>query len=219
MKLRQLGLFGALILALLPSPAQAQGDFIKSKLKHLIEKTGVYVSASTRTPLDDEVDMGTSIGFGLGFASEHQRAGKKYPLGFSTYSGGLDTSDGHSFGRISAKQIMSGIGYQWARGKLTWGGQLGVGYSFNKVTLDPGVAVAFGVPEPVGVSVSNSFVIRPQAKVEYFVHRKLSLRTQLSYTHQDPDVVIHTITEDIAHQWKTNHVQLSFAVGVFPLRK
>lgn len=79
--------------------------------------------------------------------------------------------------------------------------------------------MAFGVPEPVGVSVGNSFVVRPQAKVEYFVHRKLSLRTQLSYTHQDPDVVIHTLSEDIAHQWKTNHVQLSFAVGVFPLRK
>lgn len=121
MKLRQLGLFGALILALLPSPAQAQGDFIKSKLKHLIEKAGVYVSASTRTPLDDEVDMGTSIGVGLGFASEHQRAGKKYPFGFSTYSGDLQTADGHGFGRISAKQIMSGIGYQWARGKTRLG--------------------------------------------------------------------------------------------------
>jgi hypothetical protein len=219
MKLRDLGLITALTLVLTPHPAQAQGDFMKSKLKHLIEKTGVYVSASTRSALDDEVDMGVSIGLGLGFASDHQRAGRKYPLGFSTYSGDLETSDGHGFGRISAKQIMSGIGYQWARGKLTWGGQLGVGYSFNSVTLDPGVAVAFGVPEPVGVSVSNSFVIRPQAKVEYFVHPKISVRTQLSYTHQDPDVVIHTVSQDIAHQWRTNHVQLSFAVGVFPLRK
>jgi len=217
--MRNLGFVAALVFALLPHPAEAQGDFMKSKLKHLIEKTGVYVSASTRSALDDEVEMGVSIGVGLGFASDHQRAGRKYPVGFSTYSGDLQTTSGEEFGRISAKQIMAGIGYQWARGKLTWGGQLGVGYSFNSVTLDPGVAVAFGVPEPVGVSVSNSFVIRPQAKVEYFVHPKVSLRTQLSYTHQDPDVVIHTVTEDIAHRWRTNHVQLSFAVGIFPLRK
>ena len=217
--MRNLGLIGALFLVLLPRPAQAQGDFIKSNLKHLIEKTGVYVSASTRTSLDDEVDMGTSIGLGVGFASEHQRAGRKYPFGFSTYSGDLVTNGGTDFGRISAKQIITGIGYQWARGNLTWGGSLGVGYSFNKVTLDPGVAVAFGVPEPVGVSVSNSFVLRPLAKVEYFVHPKMSLRTQASFTYTDPDVVIHTVTEDIAHQWNTNHWQLSFAVGFFPLRK
>lgn len=217
--MRNLGLFGALVLALLPAPAHAQGDSMKDRLKHLIEKTGIYVSASSRSTLDDGVEMGRSVGFSLGFASEHQRAGRKYPLGFSTYSGDLQTTGGEEFGRISAKQIMSGIGYQWARGKLTWGGQLGVGYSFNSVTLDPGVAVAFGVPEPVSVTVGNSFVVRPQVKVEYFVHRKVSLRTQLSYTHQDPDVVIHTVTQDIAHQWRTNHTQLSFAVGFFPLRK
>ena len=217
--MRNLGLVGALFLALLPRPAQAQGDFIKSNLKHLIEKTGVYVSATTRTSLDDEVDMGMSIGLGLGFASEHQRAGRKYPLGFSTYSGDLETNGGENFGRIKARQIMTGIGYQWAHGKLTWGGQMGVGYSFNSVTLDPGVAVAFGVPEPVGVSVSNSFVLRPQAKVEYLLFKKMVLRTQLRFTYTEPDVVIHTVTEDIAHQWNTNHWQLSFAVGFFPLRK
>jgi hypothetical protein len=223
MKLRYLGLLAAFLFALVPQPAQAQGDFIKSNLKHWIEKTGVYVSASTRTALDDEVDMGRSIGVGLGFASEHQRSGKKFPFSFSTYSGDLETSGGSEFGTVNAKQIMSGIGYSWVpawhNGKMVFGAQLGVGYSFNSVTLDPGVAIAFGVPEPVGVSVSNSWVLRPQVKAEYFVHPKISLRTQLSYTHQDPDVVIHTVTQDIAHQWRTNHVQLSFAVGVFPLRK
>lgn len=218
--MRNLGLFGALLLVLLPSPAQAQGDFIKSKLKEIVERSGVYVSASTRTAVDDEVEMAPSIGIGYGLAGR-QRGGKKYPFSFSSYSGDLETSAGNEFGRLSAKQIMSGIGYQWVRGKMVYGAQLGVGYSFNDVTLDPGVAVAFGVPEPVGVSVSNSFVLRPQLKAEYFVHRKLSLRTQLSYTYTDPDVVIHTVTQDIAHEWRPNHVQLSFAVavGFFPFRK
>ena len=114
---------------------------------------------------------------------------------------------------------MSGFGYSWVRGKMVYGAQMGVGYSFNRVELDPGVAVAFGVPEPVSVGVSNSWVLRPLVKAEYFVHRKLSLRTQFSYTFTDPDVVIHTVNQDFVHDWTPNHYQLSFAVGFFPLRK
>jgi len=218
MRLRYLGLIGALMIALLPRPAEAQGDFIKSKLKGIIERSGVYVSASTRTAIDHDVTMGPSLGLGYGLAGR-QRTGKKYPFSFSTYSGDLETSTGNEFGRLSAKQIMSGIGYQWARGKMVYGAQLGLGYSFNKVALNPGVAVAFGVPEPVGVSVSNSFVVRPQLKAEYFVHRKVSLRTQLSYTYTDPDVVVHTVARDHTHEWNPNHVQLSFAVGFFRFRE
>jgi hypothetical protein len=218
MKLRDLGLTTALLIALLPQPAQAQGDFVKGKIKELIERAGIYVSASTRTALDEEVDMGPSLGIGFGLAGK-QTAGRKIPFSFSSYSGALDAGDDNRFGRISAKQLMTGIGYSWTHGKWVYGGQLGVGYSFNKVTLDPGVALAFGVPEPVAVDVSNSFVVRPQLKAEYFLHRKMSLRTQLSYTYTDPDVIIRTVAGDVAHDWNPNHFQLSFAVGIFPLRK
>ncbi|HEX6217447.1 MAG TPA: hypothetical protein VFZ38_21590, partial [Vicinamibacterales bacterium] len=177
MKLRNLGLFGVLMVTLVPAPAQAQGDFIKDKLKSLIETAGVYVSLSSRSAIDNDVNMGRTLGIGYGSASRNPRTGKKFPFSFSSYSGDLETSDDHNrFGRFSAKQIMSGIGYQWVRGKTIYSTQLGLGYSFNSVTLDPGVAIAFGVPEPVGVAVSNSFVVRPQAKAEYFIHRKLSVR-------------------------------------------
>lgn len=219
MKLRDLGVIVTFILALAPRPAQAQGDFIKSNLKHWIEKTGVYVSATTRTSIDDKVEMGPSFGLSLGFASEHQRNGKKYPFSYSTYSGDLETGGGNDFGRFGARQIMSGFGYSWVHGKLVYGGQMGVGYSFNRVELNPGVAEAFGVPEPVSVDVSNSWVLRPMVKAEYFVFRKLSLRTQFSYTFTDPNVVIHTVSQDFVHDWNPNHFQMSFAVGVFPLRK
>ena len=110
MKLRTLGVIIALLLAFMPRSAQAQGD-MKGHLKHWAEKTGIYLSASSRTALDDEVDMGTSIGFSFGMASENQRTGKKYPFSFSTYGGNLETSNGNKFGRISARQIMSGFGY------------------------------------------------------------------------------------------------------------
>lgn len=220
MRRRHLGLTGALLLALLPAPAQAQGDEIKDKLKDLIEKSGIYVSMSSRSSLDDDVNMGPSLGIGYGTASTDPRTGKKYPFSLSSYSGNLETADDDArFGRFKAQQIMSGIGYQWVRGKMIYSAQMGVGYSFNKVTLDPGVAFAFGVPEPVSVSVSNSWVLRPQAKAEYFIHRKLSVRGQLSYTFTDPEVVIHTVSQDFAHEWRPHHVHLSVALGVFPFRK
>ena len=208
------------MVALLPAPAQAQGDFIKDKLKSFIETAGVYVSMSTRTAIDNDVNMAPSLGIGYGSASRNPRSGKKYPFSFSSYSGDLETSaDNNRFGRLSAKQIMSGIGYQWVRGKMIYSTQLGLGYSFNNVTLDPGVALAFGVPEPVGVSVSNSFVVRPQAKAEYFILRKVSVRGQLSYTYTDPEVIVHTAVQDFAREWRPHHVQLSVALGFFPLRK
>ena len=218
--MRNLGLCGALTLILLPAPAQAQGDVIKDKLKSLIETAGIYVSMSTRSALDDDVQMGPSLGIGYGSASRNPRSGRKYPFSFSSYSGNLETDDNNTrFGRFSAKQIMSGIGYRWVRGKMIYSTQLGVGYSFNSVTLDPGTAIAFGVPEPVGVEVSNSFVVRPQAKAEYFIHRKVSVRGQLSYTYTDPDVVINTVNGSFTREWRPHHLHLSVALGFFPLRK
>jgi hypothetical protein len=220
MRLHNLGLIGALLLALVPSPAQAQGDFIKDRVKSFIEKAGIYVSLSSRTSIDNDVNMGPSLGIGYGSASRNPRTGRKIPFSFSSFSGDLETADSQStFGRFKSQQIMSGIGYQWVRGKMIYSTQLGLGFAFNKVTLDPGAALAFGVPEPVAVDVSNSFVVRPQAKAEYFLHRKVSVRTQLSYTYTDPDVVITTATQQFTREWRPHHVQLSVAMGFFPFRK
>ena len=216
--MRTIGLIGALLVALLPSPAQAQSDFIKSKVKDLIERSGVYVSASSRSSIDNDVRMGRSFGLGYGVAGR-QKSGRKIPFSFGGYSGDLETAGGSEFGRFKATQIMSGIGYSWVHGKMTYGVQMGVGYSFNKVTLNDGVSGAFGVGGPVAVDVSNSWVLRPQVKAEYFLTRKISLRSQLSYTYTDPDVVVRTGTQEISHEWRPHHMQLSFAVGFFPFRK
>jgi hypothetical protein len=191
--MRNLGLIGALVIAL-------------------------FLSASSRSSLDNDVRMGRSLGVGYGVAGR-QRAGRKIPFSFGGYSGDLETTSGSDFGRFKATQIMSGIGYSWVHGKMTYGAQMGVGFSFNKVTLNEGVSSAFGVAQPVAVSVSNSWVLRPQIKAEYFLTRKLSLRSQLSYTYTDPDVIIHTGLQDISHEWRPHHVQLSFALGIFPFRK
>ena len=91
--MRNLGLIGALLIALMPRPAQAQGDFIKSKLKDLIESSGVYVSASTRSSLDNDVRMGRTFGVGYGTAGR-QKTGRKIPFSFGGYSGDLETTTG-----------------------------------------------------------------------------------------------------------------------------
>lgn len=216
--MRHLGLIGAFAIALVPCPAQAQGDFIKDKLRALIEKSGVYVSTSTRSSLDNEVRMGPAFGVGYGTAGS-KRTGVKYPISFSGYGGNLETTSGTEFGRFRAKQILSGIGYQWVRGRMVYGAQLNVGYSFNNVTVNDSAAAVFNSPLPITVTVSNSFVVRPLIKAEYFFHRKLSLRSQVSYTYTDPDVVVQAAGQRFTREWHPHHVHFSLAIGVFPFRK
>jgi len=215
---RNLGLIAAAVITLAPLPAQAQGDFIKDNLKSLIEKSGVYVSTTTRTAIDNEVRMGQTFGIGYGTAGSKEN-GWKYPFSYSGYSGDLETSGGVDFGRFKARQIMSGIGYQWVHGKMVYSAQLGLGYSFNSATVNTGAADVFSSASPVTVSVSNSFVVRPQIKAEYFLHHKFSVRTQLSFTYSDPDVIVHTATGSQSREWRPHHTQLSVGVGVFPFRK
>ena len=216
MRLRTIGLSVALTFVLLPSPARAQGDFIKDKVTDLIEKSGIYISTSTRTSIDNDVHMDPTIGIGYGTAGS-KRTGWKYPFSYGGYRGDLETPSGLEFGEFKARQIMSGVGYQWVRGRMIYGAQLGVGYSFNRASVD--APAVFGEEGPVRVTVSNSFVVRPLVKAEYFIHPKVSLRTQLSYTYTDPDVTVETATQRLTREWRPHHVQLSFAVGVFPLRK
>lgn len=218
MELRNLGLIALLVTFLAPCSAQAQGDFLKDKVKGLIEKSGIYISASTRTSIDNDVDMGRSIGIGYGTAGT-KRTGIKYPFSFSGYSGDLQTTSGLDFGRISAKQLLAGIGYQWVFGKMVYGAQLTGGFSFNKITVAPGAPIVFSAEPPIAVDVSNSFVLKPQIKAEYFLHHKLSLRTQLSYTYTDPEVVVRTAAGQFTDEWRPHHLQFGVAMGVFPFRK
>jgi hypothetical protein len=207
--------------ALLPAPAQAQGDFIKDTLKDLIEKSGVYVSIGTRQSIDNDVEMGPSLGIGYATLSLNPRTGKKYPFSFSTYSGDLRTSDTRqTFGRFGAKQIMTGIGYQWVRGRMIYSTQFGVGYSFNNVDIESAASNVFNAPQgPVSVDVSNSWVLRPQLKAEYILHPKVSVRSQLSYTYTDPNVIVQTATSRHEHEWRPHQVKFDIGVGVFPFRK
>lgn len=218
MKLRDLGLTGALTLMLMPHPAQAQSDVVKNRLKDLVEKSGVYVSATTRSSFDDDVVMGPSIGIGYGTAGS-KRTGVKFPFSLAGYRGDLQTTDGAGFGTVKSRQLLTGIGYQWVHGKMVYGAQLNVGYALNDVSIDPSAPAVFNGAAPVSIDASNSFVVRPLIKAEYFLHHKVSLRTQLSYTYSDPKVVVTTAQGQFADEWRPHHVRASIAMGVFPFRK
>lgn len=222
MKLRDLGLIGALTFVLAPVPAQAQDDNFKTKLKELVEKSGVYVSGSTRTAVDEQVDMGPTFGIGYGTAGP-KRTGLKFPVSLSGYSGELQTTgagtEGVGFGRVKARMLLGGIGYQWVFGKMVYSAQLKAGYSFNNVTVDANAPAVFSEEPPIRVDVSNSWVVRPGLKAEYFLHHKLSLRTQVNYTFTDPEVVVTTATSQFVDEWRPHHAQASIAVGFFPFRK
>lgn len=218
MRLRTIGLTVAATMALLPAPAFAQGDFVKDKVKSLIEKSGVYVSVNSRTPIDEDVQMGQSFGIGYGTAAS-MKNGWKYPFAFSTYGGDLETTSGAAFGRFRARQLMTGVGYQWVHGKMILGTQLGVGYSFNHIAANGDAPAFFNTTSAVALSASNSFVLRPQVKAEYFVSKKFSLRTQLSYTYTNPDVVVTIGDQRLTRDWRPQHMQLSAALGYFPFKK
>lgn len=218
MKLRNVGLIVALVFALLPRPALAQTDALMAKLKPFIQKAGVYAATSTRTSPDNDVVMTRTWGIGYGSASADR--GWKFPFTVSGYRADLETASGTQFGNLRTRQVMSGIGYQWVRGKMVYGAGLGVGYSWNGIALQPNAAEAFGAAgETTVAEIDNSFVIRPQLKAEYFLMRKLSLRTQVGYTYTDPDVVIQTPRETLTHEWRPHHFHLNVAVGFFPFRK
>lgn len=218
MKLRDLGLIGALTFSLIPHPAQAQGDIFKSRLKDLIEKSGVYVSASTRSAVDDDVVMGPSVGIGYGTAGS-KTTGVKIPFSLGGYRADLQTTDGVGFGTVKSQQILTGIGYQWVFGKMVYGAQLNVGYAINDVTIDAASPAVFAGAAPISIDASNSFVVRPLVKAEYFLHHKVSIRTQLSYTYSDPKVVVMTAQGPATNDFRPHHVRASVAMGVFPFRK
>lgn len=214
---QNLGLIGALVIALFPVPAQAQGDYIKDQVKHLIQKAGIYVSVSRKDASDSDVRISQGISLSPGLAGR-QRKGKKYPFSFSTYSADLATG-GATFGRVKAKQIMSGVGYQWApTPKLIYSTQLNVGYSFNSIDVTS-PETAFAAGGPVQVSVSNSWMLRPQAKIEYYVRRKMSVRLQGGYLYTNPHVTVQTPTMRSEGDWRPSHFYASVGLGLFPFRK
>ena len=221
MKLRELGLIGALLTVFVPLPAQAQGDFLKDKITKIIQKTGVHASTSFADPLDkSSAERDGSWGLSVGLAPG-ARNGWRTPFGLAWFTEELkNPGNGVVYSQLRSRPILGGIGYSWHFGKLSTGAQLQAGWAFNTLKEHGDPAVAFAPQGGVlAVDVHNAPVVRPQFKVEYFLTKKFTARSSLSYLFEKPRVDIVTPTGRISERWSASNVQLSLGIGYYPFRK
>jgi hypothetical protein len=220
MKLRNLGLIGALTLVLSPAAAQAQGDF-KDNVTKLIKKVGFHASTSFADPLDaTKTQRDGSYGFSVGLAPG-QDNGWRYPVGLAWFTEELRSPTGTSFTELASRPVVAGIGYGWHFGQLSTGASLQAGWAFNEDKPMGELGTAFGLPgTPISVDVGNAFVLRPQLRVEYFLTSKFTLRSSLNYIFMNPRVRITSPDRVITNErWNASNVSLSMGVGFYPFRK
>jgi len=218
MRLHTLGVSVALALALMPSPALAQGEFLKDNVTKIIKKVGFHASTSFSDPVDQKnVIRDGSYGFSVGLAPGHAN-GWRYPVGLAWFTEELKSPNGTSFAKLQSRPIVAGIGYGWHFGKLSTGAQLQAGWSFNSLKPTDNLATAFDASS-VSVDVGNSFVVRPQLKVEYFLTPKFTLRSSLNYIFSNPRVTIVSPQVTTSERWNASNVTLSLGVGIYPFRK
>ena len=206
-------------LAVVPDQAQAQPSFLKDNVAKMVRKVGLHGNVSFREPTDPDVTKGTTFGASVGL-SPGRTNGWRYPFGFTTFSEYLHGPNGQQFATFRARAIMVGIGYGWHFGRLSTGASLQTGYSFNRARPDGDLLGAFDVPSGlVSVEAGNSWLLRPQAKAEYFITPKFTFRVSADYMLMRPDIVVITPTGRISDRWDASNAHANIAFGVYPFRK
>jgi hypothetical protein len=219
MRLHALGVSVALTFVLMPSPAQAQSDFLKDNARKLINKIGVHVNTSVREPLDHDVTKGTTFSASVGL-SPGRANGWRYPFSFTTFSENLHGPGGEKFATFKSRAILAGVGYGWHRGQLSLGTSLQAGWGFNHGTLLGNTARAFGSPEgPTFIHIGNSPILRPQVRAEYFITPKFTLRTAADYMLLRPGVNVITVSGLQEDRWHASNFHANFGIGFYPFRK
>jgi hypothetical protein len=202
-----------------PSPAVAQQEFLKENVKKIIRKIGIHANVSVREPLDHDVTKGTTYGASIGL-SPGRTNGWRYPFGFTTFSENLNGPTGEEFATFKSRAIIGGIGYGWHRGKLSLGTSLQGGWGFNHGRLYGNTARAFGSPEgPTSIHISNSPLLRPQIKAEYFLTRKFTVRTSADYMFLRPGIEVTTVSGRQEDRWRLSNFHANLGVGFYPFRK
>lgn len=220
MRRRLVGTSLLLVLALLPRPALAQSEFVKDNLGKLIRKVGFHASTSFADPVGtDKVQRDGSYGVSVGLAPGKTN-GWRYPFGIAWYTEQLVSPNGQAFGDLRARPIYGGIGYGWHFGKLSTGIQVQAGWSFNSFKANEALGPAFGfTPAAVAIDVGDSFAVRPQFKVEYFLTEKFTVRSSLNYVFTNPVVTVSTPNGVTSSRWNASNVSLAIGVGFYPFRK
>jgi hypothetical protein len=214
--------FAIFVVLVLLSPSTAlaqQPSFLKSNLTKLIRKVGVHANVSFRAPVDHDVTEGHTYGLSVGL-SPGETNGWRYPFALAFFGEDLNSPSGVQFARLSARAILGGIGYGWHFGKLSTGLSLQAGYGIYSLHGEGDVFAAFDLANgPVTMDVSDTWLLRPQIKAEYFLTRKITVRVSGDYVQTRPDIVVTTPAGQISKQWDASNFHANFGIGVYPFHK
>ena len=201
-----------------PQPQPESQSFLKENIGKLIRKVGVHANVGYRHPIDSKVTKGRSYGVSMGLAPGHTN-GWKWPVSLSWYSQDLHAPNGEQFAVMRSIGLLAGIGYGWHFGKFSPGISLQTGYFLNNAQ-EENLQQAFGIPDgSVSLAMGNSWVLRPQAKLEYFLHPKFTLRVSADYVRSRPDITVSTPTQRFDRQWDSSSWHGNVGIGYYPFRK
>jgi hypothetical protein len=206
-------------LSVSPGTAFAQQDFIKTNLAKLIRKVGVHANASFRAPVDEDVTQGRTYGISVGL-SPGETNGVTYPFALAFFSEHLHSPNGTQFARLRSRALLGGIGYGWHFGKLSTGVSIQAGYSIYSLLGEGDAFAAFDLANgPVTMDVTDTWLLRPQIKAEYFLTRKITVRVSGDYVLTHPDVVVTTPAGTFTNRWDASNFHANVGIGVYPFHK
>ena len=199
--------------------AHAQAAFIKDNVGKMIRKIGVHANTSFRAPVDRNVTEGRAYGLSVGL-SPGETNGWRYPFALSFFTEHLRTPDGTRFAKLRGRALLGGIGYGWHFGKLSTGVSLQAGYGVYSLHGEGDVFGALDViAGPVTMDVSDTWLLRPQLKAEYFLTRKITVRVSGDYVLTHPDIVVTTAAGQISNRWDASNFHANVGIGVYPFHK
>lgn len=207
------------LLLLCPSTALAQPEFIKSNVGKMIRKIGVHANTSFRAPVDHDVTEGRTYGLSIGL-SPGETNGWRYPFALAFFSEHLNSPSGTQFARLRSRALLGGIGYGWHFGKLSTGVALQAGYAIYSLRGEGDVFTALDlINGPVTMDVSDTWLLRPQIKAEYFLTRRITVRVSGDYVQTRPEISVTTPAGRIDKRWDASNFHANIGIGVYPFHK
>ena len=69
------------------------------------------------------------------------------------------------------------------------------------------------------MDVSDTWLLRPQIKAEYFLTRKFTVRVSGDYVLTHPEIVVITPAGQISNRWDASNFHANVGIGVYPFHK
>jgi len=187
-------------------------------IKNLIKRVGIGGSVGTFFTSDDNVNTALGAGVNVGMVP---KPGLGAMLGLGWYQTDLTlsgVSGDVEVGRLHVRPVMAGVAYTWVKDRLATSVSIGAGISFNQIILNDQYRTFFGPGTEVRVDASDSFVVRPQFRVEYAVAKKVGVYSSVGYFFNKFDNVIETPIGRFENEWDASSFNISFGARVYPFK-